>query len=72
MGMAGKRQADPRRNARKYVRLVGEKHDRLLAADPRQRPGKIVDAAEPAVAEGMGKLVAEAGQPEIAARAAAL
>ena len=56
---------------RENIGLVHQQHDRIVGVDARQRPGQIVDAAEAAMAERMGELVAEAGQPERVAGLAA-
>ena len=52
------------------IRLVHQQDHRIVGGDARQRAGQIVDAAEAAVAEPVGDLVAEPGQPEAAGRLA--
>ena len=53
------------RHLREDVRLVRHQHDRrAVLGDAGKRTRQVVDAAETAVAERMGELVAEAGQPE--------
>ena len=70
VGMAGKRERHAIRNRRKNVRLVGQKQHRIVGSDLRKRARQIVDAAEAAVAEPVGELIAEPGQPKPLSRRA--
>ena len=56
--------------ARKNVRLVHQKEDRIVGSDLRQRAGQVVDAAKAAVAEPIGELIADPSKPKSLPRAA--
>jgi hypothetical protein len=70
VGVAGERERDPWRNAGKDVRLMHQQHNGIVGADAGERPGKVVDTAEAAVAERMRELIANARQPEFLPRRA--
>src|SRR5262245_39452839 len=64
MSVAREGQRNALRHARKNVRLVREQDDRIVSGDLGQCARQIVDATEAATAEGTGKLIADAREPE--------
>ena len=68
MGVAGKRQRHAVRHVRENVRLVHEQHDRIVGFDLAPASRQIVDAAEAAMPEPMGELIADARRARTAAR----
>ena len=65
--MAGERERYAFRHFGENIGLVREQNDRIVGRHLGERAGQIVDAAKLAVAEPVGELVAEAGEPEAAA-----